>query len=90
MPWQSGIAGIAYNEEVTGRALTTIDDLLDPEFKGKIGMLTEMRDTIGLIAMSQGIDLDKPTFAKFQPAFAKLDEEVGATARSDSSPATTT
>jgi spermidine/putrescine transport system substrate-binding protein len=76
LPWQSGIAGIAYNEEVTGRPLTKVEDLWDPAFKGKIGALTEWRDTIGLIAMSLGIDLDNPTFAKFQPAFAKLDQEV--------------
>ncbi len=76
LPWQAGIAGIAYNQEITGRELRTVQDLWDPAFKGKIGMLTEMRDTIGLIAMSEGIDLDKPTFDKFQPAFDKLDKEV--------------
>ncbi|MFZ4518634.1 MAG: ABC transporter substrate-binding protein [Microthrixaceae bacterium] len=76
LPWQAGIAGIAYNEEVTGRPLTKMEDLWDPAFKGKIGMLTEMRDTIGLIAMSLGIDLDKATFQKFQPAFDKLNQEV--------------
>jgi spermidine/putrescine transport system substrate-binding protein len=76
LPWQSGIAGIAYNEEVTGRPLTKVEDLWDPAFKGKVGALTEWRDTIGLIAMSLGIDLADPTFQKFQPAFAKLDEQV--------------
>lgn len=76
LPWQSGMAGIAYNQEVTGREITTVDDLWDPAFKGKIGMLTEWRDTIGLIAMSEGIDLDKPTFGKFQPAWDTLEEQV--------------
>jgi spermidine/putrescine transport system substrate-binding protein len=76
LPWQSGIAGIAYNLEKTGRELTSVEDLWDPAFKGQIGMLTEMRDTIGIIAMSMGIDLDKPAFEDFQPAFDKLDEEV--------------
>ena len=76
LPWQSGVAGIAYNQKVTGRELKSMDDLWDPAFKGKIGVLTEMRDTIGLIAMSLGTDLDKPTYQNFQPAFAKLEEEV--------------
>jgi spermidine/putrescine transport system substrate-binding protein len=76
LPWQSGMAGIAYNQEVTGREITTVDDLWDPAFKGKIGMLTEWRDTIGLIAMSEGIDLDDPTFGKFQPAWDTLEEQV--------------
>jgi spermidine/putrescine transport system substrate-binding protein len=76
LPWQAGIAGIAYNESVTGRELRSIDDLWDPSFRGRIGMLTEMRDTIGLIAMSEGIDLADPTFERFQPAFATLEENV--------------
>jgi len=76
LPWQSGMAGIAYNEKVTGRPITKVEDLWDPAFKGKIGMLTELRDTIGLIAMSLGLSLDDASFAKFQPAFAKLEEEV--------------
>ena len=54
LPWQTGFGGIAYNIDVTGRELTSTDDLFDPAFKGKIGMLTEMRDTMGLIMMSLG------------------------------------
>ena len=56
LPWQSGMTGIAYNIAVTGRELTSIDDLFDPEFKGKIGMLTEMRDTVGLDDAAHGDD----------------------------------
>lgn len=56
LPWQSGSAGIAYNISVTGRELKSVKDLLDPEFKGRIAMLTEMRDTIGLLLLSEGID----------------------------------
>lgn len=76
LPWQAGIAGIAYNQGVTGRELKSMDDLWDPAFKGKIGVLTEMRDTIGLIAMSLGIGLDTPTFSEFEPAFEQLEEQV--------------
>jgi spermidine/putrescine transport system substrate-binding protein len=54
LPWQTGFAGIAYNIDVTGRELTSVDDLWDPEFAGKIGALTEMRDTIGVIAAQPG------------------------------------
>ena len=76
LPWQSGMAGIAYNKAAAGGEVLTMEQLFSPELKGKVGMLTEMRDTIGLIAMSEGIDLDKPTFEKFQPAFAKLEQAV--------------
>ncbi len=75
LPWQTGFAGIAYNSDVTGREITSVDDLFDPEFAGKVGALTEMRDTIGVIAMSLGIDISTLTsFADAQPAFDKLQE----------------
>jgi spermidine/putrescine transport system substrate-binding protein len=77
LPWQSGMAGIAYNKAAAGGEVRTMEDLLtNPALNGKVGMLTEMRDTVGLIAMSLGIDLDKPTFEKFQPAFEALDKAV--------------
>jgi spermidine/putrescine transport system substrate-binding protein len=73
LPWQAGFAGIAYNLDVTGRELNSIDDLWNPEFAGKIGINTEMRDTIGLIAMSLGIRLSEMTsFDIAQPAFERL------------------
>jgi len=75
LPWQSGFAGIAYNSDITGRDLTSVDDLFDPEFAGKVGALTEMRDTIGLIAMSLGIDISTlETFDQAAPAFDKLEQ----------------
>ena len=75
LPWQTGFAGIAYNSDVTGREITSVDDLFDPEFAGKVGALTEMRDTIGVIAMSLGIDISTlSSFADAQPAFDKLQE----------------
>ena len=75
LPWQTGFAGIAYNSDVTGREITSVDDLFDPEFAGKVGALTEMRDTVGVIAMSLGIDISTiSSFAEAQPAFDKLQE----------------
>jgi spermidine/putrescine transport system substrate-binding protein len=57
LPWQTGFGGIAYNIEATGREITSVDDLFDPEFAGRVGMLTEMRDTIGVIALGMGVDI---------------------------------
>jgi spermidine/putrescine transport system substrate-binding protein len=34
MAWQSGITGIGYNPDLTGREITTFDDLLDPAGSG--------------------------------------------------------
>ena len=75
MPWQTGTAGVAYNIDATGRELTSVADLFDPAFKGKIGMLTEMRDTIGLTLLSEGIDPSKiSTFDEAAVAFEKIEK----------------
>jgi spermidine/putrescine transport system substrate-binding protein len=74
LPWQSGVTGIAYNIKAAGRELKSMDDLFDPKFKGKIGMLTEMRDTIGLLMLNTGADPTKATFDSAQPAFEKLEQ----------------
>lgn len=74
LPWQTGMTGIAYNIKETGRELTSINDLFDKKFKGKIGVLSEMRDTMGLMALSEGIDPGTIDFAQAKPAFKKLEK----------------
>jgi spermidine/putrescine transport system substrate-binding protein len=62
-PWQSGATGVGYNAKSTGRDLTSIGDLFDPAFKGKVTLLTELRDTYPLIFLylqSQGKAPAKP------------------------------
>jgi spermidine/putrescine transport system substrate-binding protein len=61
IPWQAGLTGIAYNRKRTGRDLTSFDDLFDPRFKKKVGMMTEMRDTVNLALLAAGVDLQKAT-----------------------------
>lgn len=56
VPWASGITGIAYNQALTGREITSMDDLFDPEFAGKVGMFLEMRDTFSLMLLAEGIE----------------------------------
>lgn len=70
LPWQSGFAGIGYNLKATGgKKIETMTQLLtDPALKGKVTLLTEMRDTVGLVMMEQGKDISKFTEADFQAA----------------------
>src|SRR5687767_4795966 len=42
VPWQSGFAGIIYRKDKVKREPKSIDDLFDPDYKGKVTMLTEM------------------------------------------------
>jgi spermidine/putrescine transport system substrate-binding protein len=57
VPWQGGFAGIAWNKEKLPNGLRSVNDLWDPALAGRVGVLSEMRDTIGLIMMQEGIDI---------------------------------
>jgi spermidine/putrescine transport system substrate-binding protein len=74
LPWQTVVTGIAYNRNATGRDLKGVADLFDPRLKGRIGMLTEMRDTIGLLLLGLGIDpASIASFAHAARAFDQLE-----------------
>jgi spermidine/putrescine transport system substrate-binding protein len=61
VPWQSGITGIGYNPELTGREITSFQDLLDPAFKGKVGMFGDTLDLPNFAMMGLGIDPETST-----------------------------
>ncbi|MET7862280.1 polyamine ABC transporter substrate-binding protein [Micromonospora taraxaci] len=76
IPWQSGLAGLAYNGNVT-RELRTVDELLTrPDLKGRVTALSEMRDTMGLLLSSNGHDPANFTPAQFDDALNKLRKAV--------------
>ena len=74
MPWQSGIAGIIYRKDKVKREPKSVDDLFDPDYKGKVTMLTEMRDTVGLVAASMGFDPENASKDDFMKAIEKIGE----------------
>ncbi|MGB4324784.1 MAG: spermidine/putrescine ABC transporter substrate-binding protein, partial [Candidatus Nanopelagicales bacterium] len=81
MPWQSGFAGLGYNvpalQSAMGKdALTSLDELFDPSLKGRITLLSEMRDTMGCILAWKGYDPSNFTDAQFEEAIAALTEQV--------------
>jgi spermidine/putrescine transport system substrate-binding protein len=59
LPWQGGFAGICWNKEKVPGGLRSVNDLWDKSLKGRVGVLSEMRDTIGLIMLQQGVDISK-------------------------------
>jgi len=74
MPWQAGVTGIAYDPALTGKELTSFSDLLNPAYKGKVGMLTEMRDTIGLAMLANGADPSKVDMAAANKALDQIEK----------------
>jgi spermidine/putrescine transport system ATP-binding protein len=77
LPWQAGVTGFAYNIAETGRELRSINDLFDPEFSGRIGLFTEMRDTLGLVMLGQGNDPTTANEDTINQALDKVDEATG-------------
>jgi spermidine/putrescine transport system substrate-binding protein len=53
MPWQTGQVVVIYRKDLTKGELKSYQDLLDPKFKGKVTMLTEMRDTVGAMLLME-------------------------------------
>ena len=89
IPWQSGLAGLAYNGNVT-KELRTVDELLTrPDLKGKVTALSEMRDTMGLLLGRTGTTrpTSPPPSSTTRSTSSRRPSTPG---RSASSPATTT
>jgi spermidine/putrescine transport system substrate-binding protein len=57
LPWQSGFAGLCWNKDKLPNGIKQISDLWAPGLKGRVGVLSEMRDTIGLLMLEQGVDI---------------------------------
>jgi len=81
IPWQSGFAGLGWNtpllQELTGKtSLSSVDELWAPELKGRVSVLSEMRDTIGVIMLWQGNDPANFTDDQYDQALAELQKQV--------------
>ena len=74
VPWQSGMSGIAYRRDLTGGDLESVNDLFNEDFKGKVTMLTEMRDSVGLTMLGMGNDPAEDDNAAALEAIAKIKE----------------
>ncbi|OPF70889.1 ABC transporter substrate-binding protein [Streptomyces antioxidans] len=73
-PWTGIPAVIAYNKKATGgRKVTSVTQLLeDPKLKGRVGLLTEMRDTVGLTLLDMGKKPETVTADDYDAAIARL------------------
>jgi spermidine/putrescine transport system substrate-binding protein len=77
LPWQSGMTGIGYDPTKVGYQIDSVDKLLtDPKLKGKVTLLTEMADTMGLVMLSNGDDPSHVTNKTWDAAVAKIKKAV--------------
>ncbi|MFI7288944.1 PotD/PotF family extracellular solute-binding protein [Streptomyces anulatus] len=77
-PWTGIPTVIAYNVKATGgRKVDSVTQLLDdPKLKGRVSFLSEMRDTVGMTLLDQGMDPGKFTDADFDGAIGRLQKAV--------------
>ncbi len=68
LPYSLIQTGIAYYPDKIDGEITSIKDLFNPNLKGKITILSEMRDSVGFMLLMMGV----------KPADAKLDEMLRA------------
>ncbi len=77
-PWTGISTVIAYNKKaLDGVEVRTVSDLLDnPKLKGRVGVLSEMRDTVGMVLLDQGKDPERFTDDDYDAAVARLQKAV--------------
>ena len=82
LPYQGILGGIAYNKELykelTGKdSPETVEDLWAAELNGRVVLISEMRDSIGVIAQSKGIDIASAS-SLTEDAFNGVIDEIAA------------
>ncbi|MFF5500134.1 spermidine/putrescine ABC transporter substrate-binding protein [Streptomyces aquilus] len=76
--WQGISTVIAYNKKaLDGVEVKSVSDLLDnPKLKGKVGFLSEMRDSIGMTLLDMGKDPGRFTADDYDAAVARIQKAV--------------
>jgi spermidine/putrescine transport system substrate-binding protein len=81
LPWQAGYTGLGFNsellKELTGKSeIRTIAELWDPALRGRVTVLAEMRDTVGVVMLGQDNDPASFTSDDFNSAIAELQVQL--------------
>jgi len=81
LPWQSGFTGIGWNSKLLERELgvkklTSFDQFFDPRLKGRVTVLVEMPDTMGLLMNWLGFNMANFTEADFDETLSTLQQKI--------------
>jgi spermidine/putrescine transport system substrate-binding protein len=81
MAWQSGLTGIGWDPaqvkalRPSNPTITSVMDLFDPAFKGKVGMFADDADLPNLVLVGMGVDPTTSTPADWQAAADLLQKQ---------------
>lgn len=81
LPWQSGYTGLGWNipllqERMGVDRLDSLDQFFDPRLAGRVSVLSETMDTMGLMLAWAGFDPSSFTDAEFDQALRLLQQQV--------------
>jgi spermidine/putrescine transport system substrate-binding protein len=74
-PWQSGMTGLVVNTK-EAPDVKSINDIFDPQYAGRVTVLSEMRDTVPLVMKGEGIDPADATADDWHNAIDKLRDAI--------------
>jgi spermidine/putrescine transport system substrate-binding protein len=74
-PWQSGMTGLVVRKDLAPN-VKSVNDLFDPQYKGKVTVLKEMRDVVPLVMAADGIEPSEATTEDWLAAIDKLQTNV--------------
>lgn len=72
LPWQTYASGLAYNIKLTGRELKSLKEFYNPEWKGRVSVLSDWHDAAGLTLLMEGVDPTTAPVDKYLAAIEKL------------------
>jgi spermidine/putrescine transport system substrate-binding protein len=75
VPWASGITGIAYDPAKVTTPPTSLLDLWDPKYKGKVGMFSDPQEIGNFGMLAVGANPEKSTPDDWRKAADKLKEQ---------------
>ncbi len=75
VPWASGMTGLIVNTDEADQ-ITSVNDLFDPKYHGKVTVLAELRDTIPLFLKADGIDPADATKEQWLDTIQKVKDAV--------------
>jgi spermidine/putrescine transport system substrate-binding protein len=75
IPWQGGMTGI-WVLPSEADDVTSVNDLFDPKYEGRVTVLDELRDTVPLVMRADGVDMEEATKEDWLAAVQKVGEAV--------------
>jgi spermidine/putrescine transport system substrate-binding protein len=75
VPWASGTTGIAWNPKFIQTPVTSINELWNPAYKGRVGMMADIQDLGNFGLLKLGVNPETSTPAQWRAAAKTLTQQ---------------